>query len=61
MSDSAPRLRADGLRKRYGETAAVSDVSLNADVGSLGLLGPNRAGKSILLRVIAGAAAPTAD
>jgi ABC-2 type transport system ATP-binding protein len=60
MSDSTPRLRVDGLTKRYGETTAVSDVSFDADSGVLGLLGPNGAGKSTLLRMIAGVTAPTA-
>lgn len=42
-----------GLRKFYGDRAALMDVDLDVDRGSIcGLLGPNGAGKTTLLRII---------
>jgi sodium transport system ATP-binding protein len=46
-------IEADGLSKRFGTIAAVSDVSLRALDGRItGLLGPNGAGKSTTLRIL---------
>src|SRR5262249_24937759 len=43
------------LSKRYGDLAAVQDVSFTAAPGEiLGFLGPNSAGKTTTLRVITG-------
>ena len=48
-----PVLRAEGLRKTYGEQLAVADVSLEVQAGHiLGVLGPNGAGKSTTLRML---------
>src|SRR3954469_10423312 len=44
---------ASGLHLRYGGTRALDDVSLRLTPGVTGLLGPNRAGKTTLLRVLA--------
>ncbi|MGH8285771.1 MAG: ATP-binding cassette domain-containing protein [Steroidobacteraceae bacterium] len=46
-------IEAEGLSKRFGEVAAVRDVSLRALDGRItGLLGPNGAGKSTTLRML---------
>ena len=52
-------LRAEGLKKSYGERAAVIDVSLEVAAGEvLGLLGPNGAGKSTTIAMVFGLAYP---
>src|SRR5437870_2638349 len=44
-----------GLSKRFGEIAALSDVSFHVKAGEiLGLIGPNGAGKSTLFECLAG-------
>ncbi|ABW12590.1 ABC transporter related [Parafrankia sp. EAN1pec] len=49
-----------GLTKRYGEKAAVSDLTFTAPDGTVtGFLGPNGAGKSTTMRMIAGLDEPT--
>jgi ABC-2 type transport system ATP-binding protein len=59
MADAA--LRADGVSKRYGDRAALRDVTFTAGRGELvAIIGPNGAGKTTLLQIVAGALAPTA-
>ncbi|MEF8887294.1 MAG: ATP-binding cassette domain-containing protein, partial [Haloarculaceae archaeon] len=43
-------IRVDGLRREFGDTVAVDDLSFAVREGELfGLLGPNGAGKSTLV------------
>ena len=54
-------LRTVGLSKQYGTHAALSDVDISVDAGSVyGLVGPNGAGKTTLLAILAGLRRPTA-
>ena len=49
-----PAIAAAGLTKRYGKTAALCDVSLQARAGTVtALLGPNGAGKTTTVRILA--------
>ncbi len=54
-------IRLEKLRKAYGETVAVADITLALKKGELTfLLGPSGCGKTTLLRMIAGFIEPTA-
>jgi ABC-2 type transport system ATP-binding protein len=54
-------IKATGLTKRYGSTAAVDDLSFEVRPGIVtGFLGPNGAGKSTSMRLILGLDSPTA-
>ena len=58
--EAGPRLRAVGVRKRFGGLAAVDGVDL--DIPGKGihcLIGPNGAGKSTLFSLLSGAYKPT--
>ncbi len=51
---------AESLTKRFGEVAAVTDLSFALQTGTItGFLGPNGAGKTTTLRMVLGLAAPT--
>jgi ABC-2 type transport system ATP-binding protein len=54
-------LSVTGIRKRYGDTLAVDEVSFDVNAGEIvGLLGPNGAGKTTTINMILGVLEPTA-
>ena len=56
-----PLLEASHLVKKYGELAAVDDVSFSIEEGEIfGLLGPNGAGKSTTIAMLSGLFRPSA-
>jgi putative spermidine/putrescine transport system ATP-binding protein len=57
----AAEVRAEGIRKAYGEVAAVDGVDVHVGAGEFfTLLGPSGSGKTTTLRVIAGFEQPDA-
>jgi branched-chain amino acid transport system ATP-binding protein len=57
--DAPVRLSLEGVSKRFGGLAALSDVSLRAAAGEvLGFIGPNGAGKTTLFDAISGFLVP---
>lgn len=55
-----PHLRAEGLTKVFGGVTAVQDLSLEVQPGEIfGLVGPDGAGKTTTLRLLAGVLSPT--
>lgn len=60
--DARPTVLAvTGLRKRFGDTVAVDDVSLDVREGSFyGIVGPNGAGKTTTLSMVTGLLRPDA-
>jgi simple sugar transport system ATP-binding protein len=58
---SAPLVRIEGLRKEFRAVVAVEDVTLDVSPGEIvALVGDNGAGKSTVVKCIAGVHAPTA-
>jgi len=58
---TAVALRAEGLSRRFGETLALREVTLEVRQREVvGVVGENGAGKSTLLKLLAGAIAPDA-
>jgi spermidine/putrescine transport system ATP-binding protein len=56
----APSVRLDGVTKRFGELAAVRDVTLDIQRGEFfTMLGPSGCGKTTTLRMIAGFEEPS--
>jgi ABC-2 type transport system ATP-binding protein len=56
---TAPAVLVENLRKRYGGTVAVDDLSLRIDTGEVfGVLGTNGAGKTTTVEIIAGLRRP---
>jgi ABC-2 type transport system ATP-binding protein len=59
--DTQAAITVEGLTKRYGELAAVDDLSFSVRRGAVtGFLGPNGAGKTTALKAIVGIARPSA-
>src|SRR5262249_12554557 len=50
--EPAPTIQLRGVSKWYGTVAALSDLSMSARSGVVGLLGPSGAGKTSLLRIL---------
>ena len=60
MSARPPIITVDRVTKRFGELAAVDDVSLTVEEGEFfALLGPSGCGKTTLLRMLAGFETPS--
>ncbi|TKX76087.1 ABC transporter ATP-binding protein [Halorubrum sp. GN11_10-6_MGM] len=58
--DAPVAVELDGVTKRYGDTAAVDDVSIRVREGEFfTLVGPSGCGKTTTLRLIAGFEEPT--
>jgi ABC-2 type transport system ATP-binding protein len=58
--DGAPAIRVEGLTKRFGGRAAVTNLSMDVPRGVVaGFVGPNGAGKTTTLRVLLGLVRPT--
>ncbi|WP_442506162.1 ATP-binding cassette domain-containing protein [Novipirellula sp. SH528] len=54
-SDSEPIVRVSAFRKTYGRTVAVDGIDLEIQRGEIyGLIGPDGAGKSSLMKAVAG-------
>src|SRR5262249_13698083 len=54
-SNTMSLLEVSPLRKSYGPTVAVNDLSFHVDAGEIfGLVGPNGAGKSTTMMILAG-------
>ena len=52
-------IKITNLTKKFGEKAAISNLSIDIDKGLIGLGGHNGAGKSTLFRLISGVYLPT--
>ena len=53
-------IETDGLRRLFGRTVAVSDLSVTVNAGEIfGFLGPNGAGKTTSIKMLLGLVAPT--
>lgn len=58
---AAPVIRVSRIRKTYGTTVAVSDVSFDVSEGEIfGLIGPNGAGKTTTMECVEGVRRPDA-
>jgi ABC-2 type transport system ATP-binding protein len=60
-TSSEPVVSTSGLTKRYGDVAAVENLTFSLPAGTVtGFVGPNGAGKTSTLRLLLGLAEPTA-
>jgi ABC-2 type transport system ATP-binding protein len=56
---SAPVVHVDNIRKAYGKTLAITDVSFEVEQGEIfGLIGPNGAGKTTTMECVEGLRRP---
>src|SRR3989441_3788878 len=54
-----PAIHVSGIRKTYGRTVAIDDVSFDVDEGEIfGLIGPNGAGKTTTMECVEGLRTP---
>jgi len=54
-----PVVRVDGIRKTYGSTVAVDEISFEVEPGKIfGLIGPNGAGKTTTMECVEGLRRP---
>ena len=59
LGTSRPVIQVSGIRKTYGATVAVSDVSFEVSEGEIfGLIGPNGAGKTTTMECVEGVRRP---
>jgi drug efflux transport system ATP-binding protein len=59
MNTAAPTIVVSALEKRFGEVRAVDGLSFDVQQGEIfGLVGPDGAGKTTTLRILAGVLAP---
>ena len=59
MTSSGLAIRVSNIRKTYGSTVAVDDVSFEVTLGEIfGLIGPNGAGKTTTMECVGGLRAP---
>ena len=59
MVTAAPVVHVSGIRKAYGSTVAVDDVSFDVQQGEIfGLIGPNGAGKTTTMECVGGLRTP---
>lgn len=55
MPGAGPAVRAEGLRKEFGQTVALDGLDLLVETGEIvAVLGPNGAGKTTLLTILEG-------
>ena len=55
----SPVVRVTAIRKAYGSTVAVDDISFDVDAGKIfGLIGPNGAGKTTTMECVEGLRTP---